>query len=265
MLKVKYRKEKRSSAQNKLDELIKHKTYVLIVHYSCESFFDIPQGKTPRITSIAVRYFNSGQTSSFSIHKVAEKRGIILEQIEDKYDELEKEMLYDFYHFLEKHNQYFWIHWNMRDINYGFEAINHRYSVLGGKPTEIDDTKRVDLSRLLIDKYGDDYIDHSRLYNLCVENNITLAGFLKGKEEAEAFINQEYVKLHQSTLRKVDALDSILDKAVDDSLKNKSNIFKIYGCTPQGLYEISKENWLMALSFAILGIILGIILTKILN
>ncbi len=47
----------------------------LVIHYSCESFYDIRDGRTPRITSIAIREFDSGQTHSFSIHKIAEKQG----------------------------------------------------------------------------------------------------------------------------------------------------------------------------------------------
>lgn len=34
----------------------------LIIHYSCESFIDKEDGRTPRITTIAIRYFESSQT-----------------------------------------------------------------------------------------------------------------------------------------------------------------------------------------------------------
>ncbi len=45
-------------------------------------------------------------------------------------------------------------------MNYGFEAIEHRYKVLGGNPTEIPEQNRIDLNRLLIDIYGVGYIGH---------------------------------------------------------------------------------------------------------
>ena len=38
----------------------------LIIHYSCESFYDIKDGHTPRITSIAVYAYATAQTDSFS-------------------------------------------------------------------------------------------------------------------------------------------------------------------------------------------------------
>ena len=46
-----------------------------VIHYSCESFYDRPEGQSPRITSIAVRRLDTGQTLSFSIYQVAERKG----------------------------------------------------------------------------------------------------------------------------------------------------------------------------------------------
>jgi hypothetical protein len=51
-----------------------------------------------------------------------------------------------------------YLHWNMRDINYGFAAIEHRHRVLGGSPVIVDDDKKIDLARLLIDIYGVGYV-----------------------------------------------------------------------------------------------------------
>jgi hypothetical protein len=56
--------------------LSKREDYVLCIHYSCESFYNRPEGQTPRITSIAVRNYSSGQTESFSIYKIAELKKI---------------------------------------------------------------------------------------------------------------------------------------------------------------------------------------------
>lgn len=61
----------------------------------------------------------------------------------------------------------------MRDISYGFEAINHRYSVLGGEPENIPDEHKVDLSRYLVDIFGLKYIGHPRFQKLIELNKIT--------------------------------------------------------------------------------------------
>ena len=89
MVNAKQRLSKRRKAVNDIQNLVDNAALLLIIHYSCESFYDIKDGRTPRITSIAVRYFNTGQTETFSIHKVAEKKGN-LSEIESHYDELEK-------------------------------------------------------------------------------------------------------------------------------------------------------------------------------
>jgi hypothetical protein len=47
--------------------------------------------------------------------------------IEPLYNELETEMLDAFYAYLRQHQQQTFVHWNMRDKNYGFQAIEHRY------------------------------------------------------------------------------------------------------------------------------------------
>jgi len=54
---------------------------------------DRDQGSSPRITSIAIRHYSSGQTHSFSIRKIAEIRKISNHNIQENYDELEKQML----------------------------------------------------------------------------------------------------------------------------------------------------------------------------
>jgi hypothetical protein len=89
-------------------------------------------------------------------------------------------------------------------------------------------------------------------------NNITDKDALTGKEEAEAFKNQEYIKLHQSTLRKVDCISNVLNRVVDSSLKTNSNWIDRYGFHPKIVIELIKEHWLWSL-FTIIATIGGFI------
>jgi len=253
---------KRKEALSQLKELYKNRNSLLIIHYSCESFYDIKDGRTPRITSIAVRNCGSGQTHSFSIHKEAEKNSVMVNEIDSKYDILEKLMLKDYFDFVLEHKFCNWIHWNMRDINYGFTAIEHRFSVLGGVPVPIEDSKKYDLGRKIIDIYSSCLIDHPRFEKLIEYNNMTRNNFLKGKEEAEAFDNKEFVKLHQSTLRKVDLLDNIIEKIMDGDLKTKAKWYHIYGVSPQSIFEMIQGNWIAFLIFTSITLILGGIIGK---
>ncbi|WP_202621849.1 hypothetical protein [Pontibacter russatus] len=252
-------------AKETINSFYDYNSHALIIHYSCESFYDIKDGHTPRITSIAVKFLVSAQTKSFSIHKVAELRRVPIHQIESHYDELEKEMLNDFFLFAKAHATYRWIHWNMRDINYGFEALKHRASILGAETYDIKDENKFDLARLLIEKYGKQYASHPRLTSILEMNGISSKNFLVGEDEAKAFEKKEYVKLHQSTLAKVDVMDNILRRSAEEDLKTKSKLRDIYGFSMQGIFELAKDHWLYSLIIMIISAIIGVLITKLLE
>lgn len=150
----------------------------------------------------------------------------------------------------------------MRDSNYGFFAIENRFSVLGGTPVTIHDNKKIDLSRILVDCYGRNYIGHPRLEKLVDKNHMTKKDFLNGAAEAEAFENKRYIKLRTSTLRKIDLFSSILYAAANDTLETNSTWKGKYGVTLQGTYEALKEKWWFNLSVFLFGIFLGAIIGR---
>lgn len=246
-------------SQRILSELGDQRSNVLLIHYSCESLYDRADGTSPRITSIAVKSLSTGQAHSFSIHKIAELQGVAQAKIMERYDRLELAMLKEFFEFVRTHAGYRWLHWNMRDMNFGFAAIEHRYRLLGGEPVVLDDSLKVDLSSLLVTRFGDRYINHPRLETLMRKNAITDLDFLTGKDEASAFETGNYVRLHQSTLRKVDVINSIFDRVAAGSLRTNSSWWSIYGFTPEAVAEWIKEHWLATIVTAVVGII-GLIL-----
>ena len=95
----------RREARRRFGELNKKRDTYVILHYSCESFYDIKDGRTPRVTSIAARNFSTGQTLSFSIHKSAEQSHVSLSEITERYDELERHMLDEFFDFLKSRHE----------------------------------------------------------------------------------------------------------------------------------------------------------------
>ena len=188
---------------------------------------------------------------------MAEKSHIDVADIESHYDELEKAMLDEFFEYAKEHKTFFWIHWNMRDMNYGFKAIEHRYSVLGGEPYKIPDTNKIDLARQLINCYGVGYAGHPRMEKLLEQNGIRAKDYLNGQQEADAFANREYVKLHMSTLRKVDVFANILNRAVNNTLKVNSKWTEIYGVSIQGILNYCKDTWWIQLIWTIVSMFLG--------
>jgi hypothetical protein len=151
-------------------------------------------------------------------------------------------MLSAFYRYLAANTDKTYLHWNMRDISFGFAALEHRFRVLHAlqivnmdenaaprEPVVIDDNRKVDLSRLLIAIYGITYIPHRRLDNLMEKNNIEKKDFMTGADEAEAFEKGDYVALHQSTLRKVDILAAIAERAHGKTLKTNATFWERNG------------------------------------
>lgn len=253
-------------AANILREIYNHKENYLIIHYSCESFFDT-NGKSPRVTTIAVRYYASGQSKIFAIHQIAERNHVTPDEIVEKYDFLERELLTEFYDFVKNHNNSKWIHWNMRDSNFGFEAIDQRYQVLGGSPISIPDSNKINLSRLFIALYGKNYIDDPRIEKLIEKNKRKALNFLNGKTEAEAFRNRQYVELAMSSARKVEVFSNFIESATNHTLLTNSKRSEIYGNGIMGLHDYLSEKdggrallWLLNI---IVGGIVGGLITKI--
>ena len=231
---------RRRRALNDLDNIFSNSANVWVIHYSCESFYDRPEGRSPRVTSIVLRKLDSAQTVSFSIHQTAERRQIPFDKIGAHYDDLEREMIAEYFAHVAGHQGMTYLHWNMRDVNYGFQAIEHRFRVLGGEPYVVEDANKVDLARLLIGVYGVGYIGHPRMEKLLEKNRITRLGFMTGEQEAEAFDARNFVALHQSTLRKVDVICNFAGRAHDRSLKTNTTWWEMYGGTVRAFV-----NWIM--------------------
>ena len=246
--------KRQKEARATLDRIFADSANVWVIHYSCESFYDRVDGRSPRITSIAIRKLDSAQTVSFSIHQVGERRGVPHADTEAHYDELEREMLDAFYFHVGGHRGMKYLHWNMRDANYGFAAIEHRCRVLGGLPVIIEDERKADLGRLLIDIYGTGYAAHPRLESLLRMNSIRPRDFLNGKQEAEAFETRNFVALHQSTLRKVDVLANLAGRAHDRALKTNTSWWEMHGGGLRAAYAVAVENRSVAFVASFLGI-----------
>ena len=252
--------KKQKEGWTTLEKIFSDKSNTWVIHYSCESFYDNPSGSSRRITSIAVRNLDSGQTHSFSIHQIAELQKVDLNEIESHYDVLERQMLDAFFsQHVKTHIGNKYLHWNMRDINYGFAAIEHRYRILGGEPMIISDDKKIDLSRLLIDIYGTGYIGHPRLETLLLKNSITIHNFLNGQKEAEAFEKREFVKLHQSTLRKVDVIANLAERVYNRQLRTNTSWWEMHGGRVRLVFKWLAENPFLLLLGTILTIIGSII------
>lgn len=181
---------------------------------------------------------------------------------------MELNMLNSFSEFVKRHSTYKWIHWNMRNSNYGFSAIKNRIHILRGNEFEISNDFKYDFSIILGLIFTYDYENDrpkGKLLQLAERNNINTSNALTGGDEATAFEEKEYLKLHMSTLRKVDIIDSIVDKVENDRLKVLSLKKSIYGLTLPGIIYLVKETpWLLLIA-SILSFLIGAALEPIIQ
>lgn len=250
--------ERQLAARKELEEIWRHPEQVNVIHYSCESFYDRPDGSSPRITSIAVRNLKTGQTRSFSIHKYGEIKGLKANELSDHYNELEREMLDAFAALCRDQKEYRWLHWNMRDENYGFNAIELRHRILAGEPFSIQDDRKLDLSRILVGIFGKAYIGHPRLESLMTKNKISSKNFKTGAEEAQAFVDGNYVGLHQSTLAKVDILASLCQLAFEGGLKTNAGWKDVHGHSAMAAINWFANNPYIAFAITIVSLLANV-------
>lgn len=215
--------------KNQLSILQQNMDKIIYIHYSCENLGDDNEGLSPRITSIAVLTHNGEYLKSFAFNTAAEKLHIEKNNIEQNLDVIEKKLLEDFFEFVNDHYDYYWIHWNMTNMNFGFEALEHRYEVLHDeKPKHLSEEKRFNLSKLIAMKYGSNYVDDPKMKNLLVLNYEKVPrDFLQGDEEVEAFKNKDYIKMHKSTIAKVKFFRYIFIKLIHNEVKTKKKNWKI--------------------------------------
>lgn len=212
-----------TDASHFFKDVRQHPERFYIIHYSSEGLYDdtiAQQGLSPRITSIAVQHFSTSQTVAFATHAIAEELKIPKDEIESKFDIIERAILERFYKYVQERRTSNWVHWNMRNIVFGFEHLEHRYRVLtGADPVFIPVEVRVNLNDVLKSRYGDNYAADPKLHDLMRLNGVTDPKVMLGAEEAAAFKSKDYIRMHSSTLGKVGFFRYVIELAKNGRLK----------------------------------------------
>ena len=251
----------RREAKRRLNAYMNNKKEYGIIHYTCQSFYDDLCGKSPRIVAICILLPFYGQTATFSIPSIAEEKGIELSSATDaQLDILEADMLRQYYDYLSAHTYIEkWIHWNMRDNNFGFQAIDHRFTVLTkcAPPVQISDEHKLDLAWLIKGLYGPNYAKDPKLVNLLTLNDIHPKNLLSGADEAKAFADRHYLSMVRSAHAKVGCFATLIERAIDNDLKTDSHVFRdVYGLTLSGMISYVKDNAALAFISMVIGTLL---------
>lgn len=217
---------KKDIALNILEKIKANAGEALVIHYSRQNLNDNERGMaTPRIIAIMIKSLDGKTVSSFAIHHEAEKAKVILENITDYYDLLEERLIKGFNSFVKRHSGYIWLHWDMNDVHFGFEAIEHRYKVLidedGKDYQEIPFQNRININQLVKDIYSSNYEKEPLLDNLMRTNNKgnLRDGFLTLPEEALAFKQLEFPKILESLRCKINFILDVIEKTKNQTLK----------------------------------------------
>jgi hypothetical protein len=209
------------------EKIKRHHSKCLVIHYACQSLYDDREGLSPNIACIVVKDLDKEQTVSFAIHFTAEKHGIDKTAIKDNFERIEKLLLEEFYEFVRNKPGHIWLHWNMKNIHYGFETLAHRYNILTEKNApNIDVDDRINIAGTLMGLYGDNYVSVPHIPKLMEINGGVRRDFVAGKDEVELFKNGDYARLHGSTLAKVNFFGDVVELMLDRKLKvEKPTIF----------------------------------------
>lgn len=233
---------------------LKETTYILgsrndvfSIHYSCESF-NKTKSSTPRVTSLSIYNLATGEQKTFTLHIEAQLKKYNCKRLsKNELDASERSLLNKFYKFIKAHQGCLWVHWNMKNSKYGFDALSIRYNFLTGKPApNIRVQDQYDLKVMLRKLYGPNFeVDkcESKLLNLVRRNSLSLRGMLLGIEEANAFTAKNYQAVMESSQSKAEAIGLLMKAAGEKTLKVNASFKEIYGINALGIALFLVDNY----------------------
>lgn len=210
----------RKIAVANLKKLTEDPSKVLFVHYSESNTYDDDDygNISPIITSIVIKSLDGQTDKQFAIHLEADKADIPKDQIQDSYRELELRILKLYNDFARRHLDCFWIHWDMKNIHFGFEAIKHRYEKIFESLDdycEIPNNKKKNLRTIIEGMYGDNFVSGSdtlKALMLCNSNNVEDSTYLSKDNESSQFENKNFIAVIRSVDLKVEFIKKATKK-----------------------------------------------------
>lgn len=218
--------KRKKRAFESLKKITREENKVLCIHYSYSNTYDDEYGDiSPLITSIVIQSLDEQMNREFAIHLEADKAGITKDQIQDSYRDLELRVLEKYNDFVKRYKNYYWIHWNMKDMTFGFEAIKHRHEKLFeslNEYCEIPVNNRRNLSNIIERMYGENFTEGSdTLKSLMLANSKNLESnkYLSLNEESIEFENKNFLTVMNSVNLKVMFIRVALNKLINKKLK----------------------------------------------
>jgi len=223
----------RKIAVANLKKLTEDPSKVLFIHYSQSSTFDDDDygNISPIITSIVVKSLDGQIDQQFAIHFEADKADIPIDGIQYSYRDLELRILKAFNDFARRYSGCNWIHWDMKNIHFGFDAIKHRYEKIFGDLkdyNEIPINNKKNLRDIIEGMYGENFVDGpDTLKSLlkCNSGNIDNNVYISSSVESTEFERKNFENVIRSVDLKVDFIKKATSKLIQRKLtvSNRNN------------------------------------------
>lgn len=234
---------RQKAARETLKALFAYPATVYAVHYACQSLKAPGPLASARVGAIAVRQLSTGQVTPFSIADVAERNRLGIDEIAPNLDLIERRVLEGFFEFVRMNRQARFIHWNMRDNQFGFGALEHRLIVLSGAPETVPEINRIDLARLMEDLYGADYATgRGKLEAIAALNSMISSGYRTGAAEAAAMEAGAFRDVANSTQAKVRIIADVASGAFDRTLKTEAGLLTQHAGPVRLMLQAMAEN-----------------------
>jgi hypothetical protein len=189
---------------------------------------------------IACRALATGKEDIFAWHLDAEAEGIPPGAIPARQPELERLLLQAFLRYVEESPRTWWLHWDLRSIQYGFPALAQRAKALGLGKVSFPDRRMIDLAAVLKQALGDDYVAHRRLQSLIELNGINDYELLDVPGLTAAFRAGDYARMLRSLRRKLHCLKCIVELVARGALRTAGPPFVL----PSAAEGRGKAGWM---------------------
>lgn len=108
----------------------------------------------------------------------------------------------------------------MRTSTFGWSHLRERMSIHGIDTSSLPSSANLlDLSNFLVQKYGENFAEHGRLYNLIRLNKLEHPDLLKGDIEANLAKSLELGPVRNSCFRKADRIAKLLKLECSKKIK----------------------------------------------
>ncbi len=238
-----------------IEKLISNNSKTLAIHYS--NFENDYEPFSKAISTIVIKSLDNSIYKCFSIHLEADLGQLDIDTIEDEYINLEYMVLLKFSNFLKSHQDYMWLHWDMNKMEYGFEALKHRFEKLSQGQNEqfgeISTHNIFDLNKFFETYYGQDFAEGpDKLKSLVNFNKVNILNqYLDNSNESINFNNKNYKAVLNSVELKVKFISEIPILFKNNTLKiPKKNFYRKF------INFISHP--ITSFSGLILGLIIGL-------